>query len=207
MKLPLNLNTDAGARSAAARKAAVTRRNNAFHAMPSFKRRMSIAKDVLASLEACSINVNTGNFVMLPRSMLYSVEVGQQLQPSLLDPESRCSVCALGACFVSAVKLGNNFAVTAGHIDNPTLPFMDVKALLRKHFSVAQLQLIEIAFEEGRGWWKVDSHELVISPRQFHAAQRFGSNASDRGSYHDRSANKLKAIMNNIINNLGTFKP
>lgn len=172
-----------------------------------FKRRMAIAEDVLASLEVEAIRANTGSFVRLDLDTLNSVEAGQQLQPTFLNPELSCSVCALGACFVSAVKLGNDFCVTEDHIDNNQLPFSDINDTLSKYFSAAQMQLIEIAFEEGRGWWKLDSHKLVVTEGQFRAAQRFGSNAYASGNYYYGPTNKLKAIMKNIIDNKGTFKP
>jgi hypothetical protein len=64
---------------------------------------------------------------------------------------------------------------------------------LTSYFSPEQIGLIELAFERGDGWYPADTTD--------------DDNAVEFGERYQYNTNRMKAIMQNIINNNGTFVP
>ena len=108
-----------------------------------------------------------------------------------------CSVCAIGAVFVCAVdrhdalKLSTVYKRDAGGPDEATmLPY------LKMWFTPKQLRLMETAFE---GTCYADRRARP-SAYNLNRAYRFYNQFR-------RSSDIMEAIMNNVIDNKGTFKP
>lgn len=142
------------------------------------QKRVEIAKDVIAALDANKIEAVQGTYGTVELKEYRSLRDSTDLR-SLMPDMARCEVCAMGAVFVAAVGRENNFDI------NPEDPFWraeDIIERLRGIFTPRQLRLMESAFEE-RG--------DVIG--QKYAAM----NLND--------TERLKVIMNDIIDNGGTF--
>lgn len=106
-----NAELQANRHSERAKKAWATRHNNqivvnneAFNQLPPAGKRVAIAKDVIAALKSRQVAASSGVWVDLKKTPNW--DVGTELQP--VFQQATCEACALGACFVSAVKLGNN---------------------------------------------------------------------------------------------------
>jgi hypothetical protein len=135
--------------------------------MPSKKKALAIAKDVLAQLKSKKIKfkIDTGyvhGTVELARSPV-SMDKPLQEQIDAIQPE--CEVCALGGCFLSYIRLYNHVPTEdlldeqwsgwdhEKHQSKPTTHlsvFADEDLLLDKLeniFSKLQMALIELCFE------------------------------------------------------------
>lgn len=155
-----------------------------------------VAKDVLVTLNSHSdyaFQVRTGQyyFYLDERSIpgtdfTYWLNLPSQEQVNIA--KNGCTVCALGACLISLVSLRNEFS-----FNSSVLGKNDVNYKLMDCFTLTQQELIEIAFEQ-RIPINFSMEESEIS------ARLFGLKIGD-----DRD--RLRAIMLNIIENGGTFKP
>lgn len=149
--------------------------------------RIAVAKDVLKSLRI--LLVTPGVYVKTVEVRPITNFISTNSQKSASNLQKHCKVCALGACFLSLVKIDNkfDFASNVEAVDEYSFKrYVEPGALFRrleKVFSAPQLYLIEAAFED----WDPD---LVVF-------------APDITAPTDR----LRAIMKNIIANDGTFKP
>lgn len=158
--------------------------------------RVAIAKDALKHLRANRIAAKQGKWVDTKGPIIddYSEE-DNQLKPKLAKVK-RCDVCALGAIIYSSVMRFN--AITCRDADakpeHNGIGFDGMNKYLLKFFPQKQLELIEIAFEEGYGKFQAYFHG-----ERGNAAMRF------RGAESDDSC--LRRIMHNIIENDGTFVP
>jgi hypothetical protein len=144
--------------------------------------RVAIAQDVLQHLHQFNTDSkNHREYVRLQQ--LDNLPLHGNAQKHIDQISQGCEVCALGACFLSYIRLFNEvdineicFGVRAGQ----------VRAALTRHFPADELRLIEDSFE---GWSKPDNPS-----RQFYLK-------------HPDSRERLEAIMRNIIDNNGDFKP
>ena len=182
--------------------------------------RIAIARDVLAQMRKDVFLPTTGNYCELVLDKKYDwrselvrfeeLQAKKDLQDVLQENLSQCSVCAKGALFVSAILKYDNYPLRNDLLDASRTYFNNhdrvMKPLLR-YFSRQQLDLIECAFERGRGG--------VIIFRGFNSNIRFRPN-KDKELYYDAAAfgeryndvdSRLRAIMNNIIRNEGEFIP
>lgn len=180
--------------------AAIRKANAAYKKATPEQRRVMLARDARKEIEKGRYNVDQGTFVRLPFD--FYDDVSAQLQPLLHDPQQpACTVCADGALFLSAIRFRND--CTVGHADS-----LDNRLPTElKEFSAAQRRLIEIAFEEGCGFYGVergqtgDGDEFIPTEADKQAAAWSG----EHGLYDDTE--RLLAILTNIIRNKGTFKP
>jgi len=154
---------------------------------------IKVAKDVLESIHGLAIQ--TGAYVYASTD-LDGIK-GSKAQAEYLSTNKRCRTCALGACLLSLVKLRNKFEF---EISNDTYgdhsPYIGVswetaQERLKEAFTPQQIQQIEDAFEVYRMG--------NIYP-DLQATIRFGQAYSD-------DAERLTAIMQNIIDNDGIFTP
>jgi len=163
--------------------------------------RVEVAKDVIRSLKL--LNPKSGVYLRpfgtatLANKIVESSKDSRKVAQKL---KKGCEVCALGACFLSTVKLTNKYTF------NPIRPseYMpyksdswdreDLLGKLHKVFTPFQIDLIETAFE---------GYNCGVI--------RMGSAIDQRATsfYHDYEdeTSRLRAIMKNIIRNNGTFKP
>jgi hypothetical protein len=177
-------------------------KNKAFWAKPKQYQCVSVAKDVLKQLTSRFFKAKKGdylNIIGLKETIKAPAKMDKAFTSIKLNG-GRCEVCGIGACFTSLVNIGDTvntnpvFGKTISkHSSGMTDP---MRRVLRKVFTSEQLTLIECAFEVGVSY--VDKDYISFEERE---------KASDFGEKYRTDAARLKAIMNNIIKNKGTFIP
>lgn len=213
--------------SARAKKAWATRRKTAakavvktiladnakFGQLSKAEQRVAIAKDVLAALKAQRLYACTGTWAKIGGESpvdLEKLQVGTELQGVFNQANVSCDACALGACFVSAVKLGNDCKLTEDAKDNGEFHFYlpsdgggdrtGMSTTLSRYFDEKQLALIECAFESGTG-------ALGLPYLMFPDDNDIVDRAMEFGYSFDNDRERMEAIMQNIVSNNGEFKP
>lgn len=201
-------------------------------------KRRAICADAIAQLRRGSLKAETGVFVRLPSSALDSgaalsaaVEANPNLTVKTLlatHQVKECQCCALGALMMGQFRVNGDCKVAdldrSRESDNDArlTPFANgaedtrgnsvFSPFVLRYFSVAQLQLIEVAFEGGSGafscwdaaedwqeWGDKDTFDCeaqsdgwLFTVRQASAAIAFGKRfRSDKG--------RLTAILQSII--------
>lgn len=172
----------------------VLKRNKKFADASKAEQRVMIAKDVIAAIKASKYSAEQGTWVDILDYNATKFEEGKELQAVIKDPAFSCNVCAIGACFTSAVKLGDNCKINEDMtldrgVDIGNRGF-DKDPVIRRYFTPAQVSLIECAFELGGGW-----------------AGNTSDAAAAFGEKYDYDDDRLVAIMENIVKNNGTFRP
>lgn len=150
-------------------------------------KRRAICADAIAQLKRGALKAATGVFVGLPES---AFETGEVLRGAIEDTPDltvkqlletyqvkTCQTCALGALMMGQFRINGDCKVASlareqhGWNDAKLYPFKatnpegdsDDKAFspfVLRYFSAAQLQLIEVAFEGGRGAFDCSSEVL-----------------------------------------------
>lgn len=175
----------------------VSDRNYRFRLMTPAQKRVRIAKDVieqlaLGKLVAASRGYLTINDARL-RASLNSYGSRSSLADtpwhSIFEKES-CTVCGIGGVFVAAVGRANKCTVDDSG-GSPEGEFM--KDYLAAWFDRSQLTMIETAFER-------DSSFGYSNESEIDDALEFSESLDDPGE-------RLTAIMQNIIDNDGNFRP
>jgi hypothetical protein len=194
-----------------------TKRVNAnFKKLSPAQKRVAIAKDVLIQLQLKKYMATAGTYFSTDALPL---DKTNSLQHSFNKMES-CDVCALGACFVSGVRLADKIKVDA-IIDEGTIiedgetevssDYISASAstmheYLDGIFDEQQLALIECAFEgsdiQGVDNWS-DRERAIAFGEQI----RMQCEEDDNCEYGKRDRLILTKIMKNIVKNNGTFKP
>jgi len=194
--------------------ASIKRANARYRKASPAQRRVMIAKDVIKMLEAKQIKAGFGTFVDPVYDYHMSDAVftddGVSLQALIhgvklaKNPTPLCEVCGIGAMFVSAVGFRNECMVD---LEGGVVGGQETALERLSEFSTSQRQLIEMAFETGKGWhstngWNWPSVEL--KPTKLRAAAESYSKLAglDRGSKE-----LLIAICKNIIKHGGRFNP
>lgn len=191
----------------------IQKRNLRFEAMNGPARRVEIAKEVLSLFDRKKLAPT--NFCGGYIEFATPVECDNEELQTVFEEEKAptCTVCAIGAMFMGAVCKFDKFKTKqllisrsdkSKHIHTPDI---DVSKgffpYIRKFFSLSQLALIEVAYElSARG--VINNKDLrnrkPITDEQVETARSFGS---EFGSHELR----LRAIMKNVIENKGTFRP
>jgi hypothetical protein len=137
--------------------------------------------------------------------------VGGSVQETLLTKNPKCKVCGIGSLMLSAIRYNNNVNWKKCdwtdssildemdyydngdliHSDNDENAYLDASKNLNKFFSERQLRLIESAFEV----------------RAFHSDNQQYVEAEEFGQKFINDKKRLLAIMENVVENKGTFKP
>lgn len=177
--------------------------NARFKAMSKSQKRVAIAKDVLEHLDAEKITARSLIYVEPIITKEVAEKFGgrslKRLQVSSVYKEvEKCEVCALGAMFFCAVKVANHLTVdklfdsgTWGYYPRFRALNRDVFWYMKKFFSEEQLTLIEYAFENFYG----GSKAYATNEEDLASLMYIGRPPSER----------MRAIMQNIIKNKGTF--
>jgi hypothetical protein len=180
-----------------------TKKPDKFKTLTKAQKRVAIAKDVIKQLNAARFNARNG-YYLIPNpvgtyssfgtSILENIKAGTELQNILKKNIERCDCCAKGALFMSAVEKYNQCKVTKNMKENDGRMFddSDITKHLRGIFSQDQLTLIESAFE---GFY-LDG-EIANNPYDS-PTYRFKRNFTQPDDC-------MRAIMENIIENKGTF--
>jgi len=173
-------------------------------------KRIMIATDVIKYLDAKKIVSAPGTYLLAnfarPEDM--AVEDNKELD-SLLKVASNCDVCALGAIFYAAVIRHDNLKIgilsefdDIAEGDGYFGIFSSTMFIyLKEFFPQKELCFIEAAFEGNLVNWYDDSDEgdrdysgIIERCREF--SKRF-----------EDPEDRMRAIMQNIIDNNGTFTP
>ncbi|MEE8607934.1 MAG: hypothetical protein V3S55_10025 [Nitrospiraceae bacterium] len=110
--------------------------------------------------------------------------------------KTTCTVCAIGAACLSAVSLYDKAEPVEREYDGWGTSSMYMRIVLARWFTRKQLDLIECAFEKS-----ADFQEADPSLESRNRAKAFGI------QHPMDSRERLEAIMQNVIDNDGTFKP
>lgn len=169
-----------------------------FNKLSKAEQRTLVATDVIKMLKLEKYQAQLGCWIDLHLEV--NPQEGEQVQAKLTPKNIKeCHVCGLGALMVSAVRLKNSLKVPKyGEFEEISTYADDdgFGTVLRKIFTNSQIELIEIAFELGDGWYK----SYCSSNPLAHKAVEFGSR-------FEKADDRLLGIMKNIIANKGTFKP
>jgi hypothetical protein len=184
--------------------------------MTKAEKRVEIAKDVLKQIKANKYNPTSGVWVtdtdgnevgdLIYRIRDEDSEATIDLKNDVVcQLNGKCSVCALGSLFVSAIDKFNHTKLNSGcYMDFTEHACSDYNPLL-KWFSAKQLLLIESTFENRYGAWTKNTIWVLSNKKMVYwddvvipAIYAYCKKYSDETS-------RLKAIMNNIVRNKGTF--
>ena len=181
--------------------------NEEFKKATKAQKRVMIAKDVLAQIKAERYFPERGEWVRpLWSDDQKSIDIKLDPNSSIKDAFkskaiNSCQVCALGGLFMSCTNLNNNTTVqdmkTEYYLGEVVQDNDKISNGLNRIFTRKQLMLIETYFEGGEGYFKGYSEYFSYSDEKLLV--------TFFKSYHDDE--RLKMIMQNIIDNNGTFKP
>lgn len=197
-------------KSLASRNKTVKQRN--FESLTKAGQRVAIAQDVIDALMIDKLNVveNMYLYGSVPSAITRNVKADSPVSPSdATKLQASCSACALGSMFLAKIKLGND--VTWGDMDlnlyREVYPWGGtIFKKLKTYFSLQQLCLIESAFEQNElssAYYYISDCPTVVSPNfreQLTKAVLFGNKFAD-------PKDRMLAIMQNIVDHGGTFKP
>ena len=201
------------------------------------QKRVLIAQDVIEQLNTEEIKSTPGCYLSLrDRTSDMEITKDTQVK-SILDAQPSCNACALGATFVSMMRRYNECTVGDLFPDLKLLNFTSVtasmgaythfKSYLERLFEPAQLQLIEIAYEgintagTFNSYNSLEENDPTVAAHEFHmweakyydtievyyGEEELQLEAGDEVRREDDGSDVLRAIMNNIIKNKGTFVP
>lgn len=166
----------------------VAKENDKFRKTTKAKKRVMIAEDVIQLLKP---NIIEAESIYI--SINYDdIDPDNKLRKEFRKSEGTfCEVCALGSAFLCGELRMNP---EAGLIDTENTEWYNMRgnSEISKIFAKKQLCMIEAAFEL--------TNEGELSMPQNNKSKDFG-----RG--FERGNPRLTAIMQNIIDNKGTFKP
>ena len=182
--------------------------NAAFKKATKAEKRVMIAKDVLAQIKAKRYVPESGTWVDPNWNIRNEIDGTESVQKLFADRTiETCNVCALGGLFMSCTNLNNNTCVSdinyGGEGTEIGERIQDGDTLsngLNKIFSKKQLQLIEVYFEKGDGWFGEEGYTGV------HIGEDSRHVAYFNDAYPD-DEDRLVEIMKNIVANDGTFVP
>lgn len=194
--------------------AKVRRTNAMFEKASPAKKRVMLAKDVLAAIEARRIEPSSGVYTSyISRDSdhargLHNENVRRYSpsQPAVMTLYGEdCQVCAKGALFVARLDRLNGLPLR-------DLDTADPSEHLTDYFSQLQLDLIEAAFEgsDSLAYLADYCEGPEASPEAFSLSEReFEALSKKAKSYASAHAadERLRRIMLNIIANGGTFDP
>lgn len=159
-----------------------------------------IAQDVLAQIKTKRYIVESGCWI--------DTNINAACEKNLKDEDSvqelfaekkieSCNVCALGGLFMSCTNFNNNTSFVelndaSGHLGDWISEGEEFSNKLNKIFSYKQLRSIESYFENNDGYF--------YNQREFDGIKAF-CNA------YPSEKKRLKLIMENIVENNGTFVP
>ena len=161
------------------------------------EQRVAIAKDVIKHLNTGKIKATVGtyfenSFIDKHLYKLSDENKNVELQTLLEKDDVKCKVCALGGMFV--VDVLNNDHLLVGKKERDIDSYLERKRL-KKYFSTSQLSLIENSFEKMN----------IVDPTSNNWSVNY--DGVEFGKKFKSPKDRLIAIMQNVIDNKGTFIP
>lgn len=194
--------------------------------MTKAERKVAIAKDVIASLHAMTVRSGFGYIVEQGDKINIPVlrEFGIDDQLIARKAKEKCTVCARGAMMLCKIDKFNHFTfdkcVSGSSWHNPAENFDDITqddtaAALADAFTEDELQDIEACFELCIADNKEDEFENDYNYYNYYGGFSGGKSSYDKAydKYQrhweaiDDDKDRLMAIMQNIIDHKGEFKP
>jgi hypothetical protein len=189
--------------------AEIANRNKLFAKATPAEKRVLIAQDVISQIKAKRFKPKSGVWVQIVDAKNtrdieiddeFSFNKDASVRELFLEKKiPACECCALGALFMSCT-LYNNQTTVQNFVDEVQFDFEENVEVgkftngLTRFFSRPQLKLIETAFEGGYGAFRSPSAKTMAH------LVRWEEKLPD-------DQKRLVAIMNNIIDNKGTFVP
>lgn len=167
-----------------------------FNALPKDKQKVIIAKDVIAQLNANKYVASKGNWI--------KALVGHNLEGSVrdnFDEIESCTVCALGACLLSAVKYKNELEFSDLN-NNSFTQNSKVANLFTSIFTPSELKIIEGAFEGGNNAYTKMSFKVTAPKTTGEELTKFHKFYNS----YENDDQRLRALMQGIIDNNGEVK-
>ncbi len=166
---------------------------------PGDQQKVAIASDVIMSLKAKRINTNRSTYVLFDDDINLKSKDNQDLEVRDVIKDKKCSVCALGAMFISAIDIHDSLKVRDSlYFSSGCFGRTAVYNYLQRFFSEEELTLIEIAFEGSLLFGHSGRH--LPSQIEMDKALEFNSHISNKKE-------RMIMIMLNIIANNGKFIP
>ena len=161
------------------------------------QKRVMIAQDVLAQLKAKRYVAESGCWVRIHYSPTTVAETDSVQELFVEKKIESCNVCALGGLFMSCTNFNNNTLLkdldsVSEYLGSLVDEGEKLSNKLNKIFSTNQLKLIEIYFEANDGYFRDYDEDGRIEAF-------YNKHSSDK--------KRLKLIMENIVENKGTFVP
>jgi hypothetical protein len=174
--------------------------NAEFNKATKAQKRVMIAQDVLAQLKTKRYVAESGCWVQANYNTACLEDLKDEDSVKELFAEKKiesCNVCALGGLFMSCTNFNNNTLVRelddiSGGLGDLLYEEEELSNKLDKIFGIEQLELIESYFEKNDGYFYSPLEDDRINA--FHVKY-----SSDK--------KRLKLIMENIVENNGTFVP
>ena len=177
----------------------INKLNEQFKKATKAQKRVMIAQDVLAQLKTKRYVAESGCWVQ-PNyypdwKQLSDKDSVQELFAA--EKIESCNVCALGGLFMSCTNFNNNTLLedlydVSGDLGNLIDEKVNLSNKLNKIFSTSQLKLIETYFEANGGYFRDYDEDGRIEAF-------YNKHSSDK--------KRLQLIMENIVENEGTFVP
>jgi hypothetical protein len=161
------------------------------------QKRVMIAQDVLAQLKAKRYVAESGCWVRIHYSPATVAETDSVQELFVEKKIESCNVCALGGLFMSCTNFNNNTLLedlddVSEDLGNLIDEKVNLSNKLNKIFSTSQLKLIETYFEANGGYFRDYDEDDRIEVF-------YNKYPSDK--------KRLQLIMENIVENEGTFVP
>jgi hypothetical protein len=185
------------------RNARIEAENKRFMKMSRARRRITIARDVLAQLGTRLLAKRNVYVSMDSLKWLDDSTKNKQLQ-TIFKKEKECTVCAVGALFLCGIERANDLKVAEADVNiySGSIGGQVNFGYLHRFFATDQLQLIEAAFEnrDMRTCTGLDHDGVEASDGDI-------DDAIDFGRLFEDDEERLRFIMQNIVVNKGQFVP
>lgn len=177
----------------------LVRRNAAFEKLTPAQKRVVIAKDVIARLNAKTFIAGNGYLHRKDQKHLVKETMSRETQFAEVVRDVTCTGCALAGMMVCLVDRADKLKIRdlpSARFDGSVINAVIDGDYMSKYFPARQLANIESAFErrEMCGGNLTTSHVI-------------GSLASIHFSSEDDPDKRMRKIMKNIIRNKGNFHP
>ena len=161
------------------------------------QKRVMIAQDVLAQLKAKRYVAESGCWVRIHYSPATVAETDSVQELFVEKKIESCNVCALGGLFMSCTNFNNNTLLkdldsVSEYLGSLVDEGKKLSNKLNSIFTTNQLKLIESYFEANGGFFRDYDEDDRIEVF-------YNKNSSDK--------KRLQLIMENIVENNGTFVP
>lgn len=192
------------------------------------KRRVLVAKDVLDQIASYKFQPLTSAFLIVDNQNILMMSDNESIQGCLLDNKTDCKGCAIGGAMMSMIRFNNNALVgdldycdvRSMHLEYTKVVDMTqetvgrtISSQLHELFGESQLMLIEQAFEWCKGTYSnpriADYNQMTFEEIIALKVRRTGKSwkAYLFGRQYEVPRDRLIAIMQNIVDNKGTFIP